>query len=62
MFDNYDDILTLDQLTEILAIGRNTAYRLLQSGDLKGFLLGNKWRIPRSSLEEYIISKVQNYK
>ena len=62
MFDNYDDILTLDQLTEILAIGRNTAYRLLQSGELKGFIIGNKWRVPRASLEEYIINKVCGYK
>lgn len=59
MFDNYDDILTLEQLTEILAIGRNTAYRLLQSGELKGFLLGNKWRVTRQALEDYILSKYQ---
>lgn len=57
MFNAYDDILTIDQVMEILAIGRNTLYKLLRSGELKGFLLGNKWRITRDSLEEFILSK-----
>jgi len=57
MFNDYDEILTLEQIMEILVIGRNTAYKLLQSGELKGFLLANKWRIPRQALEDYILSK-----
>lgn len=57
MFNAYDDILTIDQVMEILAIGRNTLYKLLRSGEINGFLLGNKWRITRDSLEEFIMSK-----
>ncbi|MFT9495785.1 helix-turn-helix domain-containing protein [Anaerosolibacter sp.] len=58
MFDNYDDILTVEQLTEILFIGRNAAYRLLNSGEIKAFQIGNSrvWKIPRSSIEEYIVN------
>lgn len=56
MLNNYDDILTVDQLMELLYIGRNTAYKLLNSGKIKGFRVGNgkNWRIPKESVEEYV--------
>ena len=47
MFDNYDVILTLKQLTEMLSIGRNTAYMLLQTDELKGLPFSNNWCITR---------------
>ena len=59
MFDNYDDILTVAEVMELLYIGKNTVYRLLQEGELRGFRIGKTWRIPKSRLEEYIISKNQ---
>lgn len=57
MFENYDEILTIEQVMGMLCIGKNTAYKLLKSGELKGFLLSNKWRIPRLALEKFILSK-----
>ena len=59
MFDNYDDILTVAEVMELLYVGKNTVYRLLQDGALKGFRIGKTWRIPKFCLEEYIISKNQ---
>ena len=48
-------ILTVDDVTEILRIGRNQCYALLGSGKLKAFRIGSKtWKIPRESVEEYI--------
>lgn len=60
MFDNYDDILTVEQLMEILFIGKNTAYKLLKKGKIKAFKIGRVWKIPRKALEEYIISEHTN--
>lgn len=37
MFDNYQDIITVDDLCEMLSIGKNSAYTLLASGQVKGF-------------------------
>ena len=59
MFDHYDDILTVAEVMELLYVGKNTVYRLLQDGALKGFRIGKNWRIPKFCLEEYIISKNQ---
>ena len=53
----YDEILTVEEVSEILYIGRNTAYALLKSGELPGFRIGRVWKIPWQALESYITSK-----
>lgn len=57
VFSNYDEILTVADVCEILYIGRNTAYALLSEGKVRSFQIGRTWRIPRQSLEEYILRK-----
>lgn len=54
-----DTILTVQELMDTLKIGKNTAYQILNSGAIKAFRIGQKWKIPRASLDEYIISNVQ---
>ena len=51
------EILTVEEVADILYVGKNTVYSLLQSGDLRAFRIGKSWRIPRFCLEEYIINK-----
>lgn len=53
--DFYADIISIEELCELLAIGRNTAYKLLNNGDIKGFKIGRNWKIPRKSVEEYVM-------
>ncbi|WP_079506011.1 helix-turn-helix domain-containing protein [Mesobacillus jeotgali] len=57
MFEMQNDILTIEELMEALYIGRNYAYKLLNNGEIKGFRVGRSWRIPRTSLEEFIFNK-----
>lgn len=54
MLEQYNDILTITDVCEILLIGRNRAYELLQMGELHGFQLGRVWKIPKIALEEYL--------
>lgn len=54
LFQQYDDVLTTDEVCEILKIGKNALYELLQSGRLKGFRNGRVWRIPKESLVIYV--------
>ena len=54
MLNNTKDILTLKDLQELLHIGKNTALRLAQSGEIKAFRVGNQWRILKGSVERYI--------
>ena len=57
MFEQYDDILTIEEVAEILKIGMTQAYRIVRSGDLKGYKEGKNWKIPKQALKEYVISR-----
>lgn len=51
------ELLTLEELCETLIIGKNTAYILLQTGEIKAFRTGRIWKIPMLSVQEYILRK-----
>ena len=54
----YDqDVLTIYEMMDMLAIGKNTAYKLLREGKIKSFRLGNSYKVLRNSVQEYIYSQ-----
>ena len=55
MFEEYSDILTVEEACEALRVGYNAMYELLNSGKLKGYRNGRTWRIPKIALSEYIL-------
>ena len=57
MFEQYDDILTVEDIAEILKIGMTQAYKIVRSGNLKGYKEGKDWKIPKHALKEYVISQ-----
>lgn len=57
MYNDYNEIITVEELAEILRIGMNRAYRLVNSGEIDSFKINNSHRIPRSSVTDYIIRK-----
>ena len=57
MFESYDDILTVEEVAEILKIGMTQAYRIIRTGQLKGYKEGKDWKIPKQSLSNYVLSK-----
>lgn len=56
MLGEYPDVLTVGEACEVLRIGYNAIYVLLNSGKLKGYRNGRVWRIPKRSIQEYILS------
>ena len=50
----YDDVLTVKGLLDYLAIGKNTAYELLKSGEIKSFRIGRCYKVPKKSVLEYV--------
>ena len=54
------EILTRDEVMEMLKIGRSTFYKLIQEGRLKGFKEGNRYKVPLSSVEEYVKNSVKD--
>ena len=54
MNNDYTELLTVDELCELLKISPTAAYRLVSSGELKCFRIGRSWRIPRECINEYL--------
>ena len=46
--------LRVEELMPILGIGRNTAYELIRSGQLRSIRIGRQIRIPRDALLEFL--------
>ncbi len=54
MTDNSYTILSPEEAMKTLHIGRNSIYKLLTSGELKGFKVGRNWKIARKAIDAYI--------
>lgn len=53
---NTDDlplVLTVSEVSDILDIGKNTAYDLIRCGAIKSFRAGRQIRVSKSALLEY---------
>ncbi len=58
MFSGYNDILSVKDLCEALHIGKNTAYRLLRSKEIKSIKIGKVYKIPKEYVSNYIKQKI----
>jgi excisionase family DNA binding protein len=47
-------VLTVEDLMPILGIGRNTAYELIRSGQIRSVRAGRKIRVPKEAIAEYL--------
>lgn len=54
LFEYYPDVMTVQQVRQALKIGRPAVYKLLESNQIRCFKIGNAYKIPKSSLIEYI--------
>ena len=51
--DKYD-MISVEDLLDMLHLGKNTTYELLKSNTIKCFLIKGRYKIPRISVYEYI--------
>ena len=52
--EEYGDILTVDDVHDILGIGYSKTYELLRTGAIKKINIGKKIRVPKTCLIEFI--------
>ena len=57
MFEEYEDLVGIEELCSMLSIGKTMAYEMLRSKQIKAFRIGRSWKIPKKSVEEYILLK-----
>ncbi len=54
MYENIPEVMTLKECQELLRVGKNTMLELLHTKQIEGFKIGNRWKITKESLIEYI--------
>ena len=52
--NQYPDVLTLHECQQILQVSRGTMLRLLHENEIPAFRVGNRWRIQRIAMLEFI--------
>ena len=54
-----NEILTADEVAELLRIHPATLYKMIKNGDLPAFRVGSDWRFSRNSIEKWLESRMQ---
>ena len=54
MFSKYDDIVSVEDVMEMLHLGRVTVYNLLKSDKIHTLRVGNKYVIPKKSVIDFL--------
>ena len=54
MFERTPDILTFKEYQKLLKVGKNTLLDLLHNGEIEAFKIGNRWKIPKDSVIDYL--------
>lgn len=57
MLDSYSDVLTVNDVMNILHIGRNKAYELLRSKVIPSIRIGKKYVIPKNLMIEFLSNR-----
>lgn len=56
MFREYPDVLTPQQVQEMLGIGQRMTYRLLRDGKIQNVRMGKLYRVPKAAVIDYLYS------
>lgn len=54
MLEQYDAVLSVDDVCKILHVGKNTAYKMLRNKEIPCLKLKRKYIIPKSGMEKFL--------
>ena len=58
IFEEYPDVVSVEQMCVMLGgIGKRTAYRLLKDGAIRYVKVGRSFKIPKTSVVEFMVGK-----
>ena len=50
----YPDVLTIEEMTEVLGVSIKTGYKLIQGEKIKAIRVGRRYRIPKVNVLSYL--------
>lgn len=60
MFDNYPDIVTVEDVMVMIGIGKSSVYALLRSNQIRHVRVGRKYIIPKQSIMDFVYGVCYN--
>lgn len=54
LFKDYDEVLSIEEVHQILKLSKNTIYKLIAKGDINTIKIGNKHIVPKQNLIDYL--------
>lgn len=60
MFTEYDEILSIEDVMEILHIGKNSVYSLLKSNEIRNIRVGKRYIVLKQSVINFITAITEN--
>ena len=58
LFKEYPDIVSVEQVSEMLKIGQVLAYRLVRSGEIKSRKVGRRYIITKQHIIDFVTKEV----
>jgi excisionase family DNA binding protein len=58
MLERCPDVMSAEDVMNVLGIGKNMIYKLLNSGAIQGFRIGRDWKITKEALDNYLFYQV----
>lgn len=58
VFEQYPDVVDVDQMCDMLQIGKTQAYRILKQGLIKFKKIGRIYKIPKIYIVQYFESEL----
>lgn len=54
VFSEYPDVVTADELGEMLGISRASVYKMLKTNQIRSFRIGSGYKIPKLYVLQYL--------
>ena len=58
-FETIETVITPADVADVLNIGMNSVYKLLNSGKISAVRVGRVWRVPKRAVQEYILHEAK---
>ena len=57
VFDSYPDVVSVEEIQQMLRIGKNAVYTLLKDGEIKSIKVGKRYIVPKKYVVEFLKKK-----
>ena len=57
MFDSYPDVVSVEEIQQMLRIGKNAVYQLLKDGAIKSIKVGKRYVVPKKYIVDFLLEK-----